>query len=343
MKYTVFADQHHLGLYNSLKMLFEDRLGGTLYRPIGREWLDRGYWRIAEIYNNHETTIFQYLGIHDDYIMNDGICDIWENGHEFYQHAITLEKFFKTPIDIVIATVPEHIASFKRLSDEHPNHPKFIYQIGNAWPIEAGMAPNIMASAKIDNIPAEVNIVEYHQEFPTNIFCPIVGEPDKNIYSYINCLNSASIYAHDWPLFTQLESLMPDWNFKAYGGSCRDGGMNGQKEVAKSIQQSKFVWHVKAGGDGYGHILHNALAIGRPPIVKKEYYAGKMADPLLIDGKTCIAIDGLAPHDIVTKILHYSDPVRYAQMSLDTYITFCRTVDFDAEQKNIETFLQKLV
>jgi hypothetical protein len=324
-------------------MLFEDRLGGILYRPIGREWLDGGYWRIAEIYNNHETTIFQYLGIHDDYIMKDGVCDIWETGHEYYQHAITLDRFFKTPIDIVIASVPEHIASFKRLSDEHPNKPKFIYQIGNAWPIEAGMASNVMASAKISSVPENVNLIEYHQEFDTKIFCPVTGAPDNNIYSYINCLNSASIYAHDWPLFTQLESLMSSWRWRAFGGSCRDGGMNGQKAVAESIQEARFVWHVKAGGDGYGHILHNALAIGRPVIVKKEYYAGKMAEPLLIDGVSCIAIDNLAPHEIVAKILHYNEPLIYAKLCQDTYKTFVDAVDFDKEEIAMRNFLDKLI
>lgn len=348
----VFADQHHFGLYNSLKMLFEDRLHGTLYRPIGREWLDQGFWRIAEIYNNHPFTVAQYLGIHDDYVSNDGVYDIWENGHKFYQHAITLERFWREPIDIVVATVPEHIASFKKLCELHPNHPKMIYQIGNAWPVEAGLAPNIMASAKIENVPAGINFIEYHQEFDTTIFSPfskIVTEaeqltfPAKNIYSFINCLNTANIYKWDWPLFEALERDMPEWTWRTYGGSCRDGECNGQKEVADKMRDARFIWHVKAGGDGYGHVLHNALAVGRPLIVKKDYYRGKMAEPLLLDGETCIAIDGLSCPQIINKIVDNSTPERYAYMSRRAFEVFNQYVNFDAEQKRIEDFLGKLI
>ena len=318
-------------------------MGGILYRPIGRDWLDKGYWRIAEIYNNHPFTVAQYLGIHDDYVDEDGVYRIWENGHKFYQNAVTIDRFFREPIDIVIATVPEHIESFKRLCEQHPNHPKFIYQIGNAWPVEAGIAPNIMASAKIANVPGNINFIEYHQEFDTNIFCPSVGEPGNNIYSFINCLNTASIYEKDWPLFTGLEQAMPDWTWRTFGGSCRDGECNGQEAVANKMRKARFIWQVKNLGDGYGHVLHNALAVGRPLIIKKQYYIGKMAEPLLIDNVTCIYIDDLSYPQIVDKIVYNSDPERYAAMCKVAYNTFKQYVDFDREQKDIEVFLSKLV
>jgi len=344
--YTVFADQHHFGLYNSLKLLFEDRLGGTLYRPIGREWLDAGYWRIAEIYNNHPTTIAQYLGIHDDYVSEDGVYNIWENGHKFFQHAITLDRFMREPIDIVIASVPEHVESFARLCATHPNHPKFIYQIGNSWNIDGSLpVKNIMASARMGGMSIGLHTIEYHQEFDTKIFKPRVefSYPDNNIFSFINCLNTASIYAHDWPLFTGLESAMPDWKWQTFGGSCRDGEMNGQQAVADKMREAKFVWHVKAGGDGYGHVLHSAIACGRPLIVKKSYYMGKLAEPLLIDGVTCIDIDGLSIPQIVNKIVDNSKLDRYLAMCQAAHQTFAHYVDFNAEGEALKQFMQNLV
>lgn len=340
----IFLDQHHFGLYNSFHLLFEKRIGAEMYRPIGRDWLDKGYWRIAEIYNNHPTTIQQYLGVHDDYVSDDGIYNIWEPGHEFFQHAITYEKFMRTEFDIVIATVPEHIESFKRLCAEHPSKPKMIYQIGNAWPVEAGTAPNIMASAKISGVPANINFIEYHQEFDTSIFCQDDSiEPAKNVFSFINCLNTASIYAHDWPLFEQCEKLMPNWVWSTFGGSCRDGEANGQREVAKRMKQARFIWHVKAGGDGYGHVLHSAMAVGRPLIVKRDYYIGKLAEPLLIDGETCIAIDNLGPQEIVNKIEYYSDDSRYIVICNKSYTAFKTFVDFDKEELALRDFMQKLI
>lgn len=358
MKYKVFADQHHFGLYNSLKLLFEDRLGGELYRPIGEDWLHKGYWRMAEIYNNHPTTIAQYLGIRPDYKVEDDVYRVYDPEHECYQRAITYDKFMSLPIDIVIASIPEHIESFKRLAAEHPNKPKFIYQIGNAWPIEAGTAPNIMASAKISGVPSNIHFIEYHQEFSTKIFKPFnPNKPEKTewdgytllendqklIYSFINCLNTASIYAADWPLFLRLEQMTPDWKWRTFGGSCRDGDVKGEKGVAEAMRQARFVWHVKAGGDGFGHVLHNAFAMGRPVIVKKSYYFGKLGEQLLIDGVTCIDIDNLSPQEIVDKINYYDELSRYREMCLATYEQFKKVCDFDKEFGDLQNFLENLI
>src|SRR3990167_7086867 len=272
MPLNVFSDLHHFGLFNSLRLLFEKRLGGKIYRPIGEDWLEKGYWRMAEIYNNHPSTVAQYLGIKDGNRLKNNYYEIYEPEHTYWQKALTPEQFFAKDIDIVIASIPEHIESFKRLCQEHPNHPKFIYQVGNAWPVEAGMAPNVMASAKLSGVPSGVNFIEYHQEFDLEIFHvgkPVVRKigdliidclcipPQNKIYSFINCLNTADIYKNDWPLFTQLESLMPDWQWRTFGGSCRDGVANGEEGVAEKMREAKFIWHVKAGGDGYGHVLYN--------------------------------------------------------------------------------------
>jgi hypothetical protein len=70
------------------------------------------------------------------------------------------------------------------------------------------------------------------------------------------------------------------WEFKSYGGQCRDGACHGSKQLADSINNTSYVWHTKNGGDGYGHIIHNACACAKPLIVKKEYYKGKLAEIL---------------------------------------------------------------
>lgn len=337
----VFADMHHLGLFNSLKMLFEDRLGGTLFRPIGHEWLDDGYWKMAEIYNNHPATVAQYLG----YPLNDtekeyGWHRIWEPQHGFWENAITLEKFREIKPDFVIATIPEHIKTFKLLADEVGA--KLIYQIGNAWPVEAGLAPNIMASAKISNVPSDINFAEYHQEFPLSIFKPDWKiKPDKKIRSFVNCFNTASIYQNDWSLFERMEKLMGDWKFESLGGSCRDGCASGQKEVADKMLDSKFIWQTKWAGDGYGHVIYNASAVGRPLIVKKQYYTGKMGEELMVDGETCITIDGLSENEILNKINYYSEEEKYKDMCKKTYKNFVKKVNFDDEEVSLVSFLSK--
>ena len=54
----ILCDYHHGELYESLLKLFEDRLGGKVYRPIGADWHTEGWW----IMGNDAGMIQQYLG-----------------------------------------------------------------------------------------------------------------------------------------------------------------------------------------------------------------------------------------------------------------------------------------
>jgi hypothetical protein len=346
----IFSDQHHLSLYNSLRLLFEERLSGKLYRPIGKEWLDEGYWRMAEIYNNAPETVEQYLGVRDDYIPKDGslplnrvqkieegIFYVWDPEYNYYHKAIPLSRFLNLDINIVIASIPQHIESFKKLCAIHPNKPKFIYQVGNSWNIDQGYADNILASAIIPNVPVNTNMVTYHQEFDLDIFH--YGEPNqsKKVYSFINCLGTAEHYKEDWELFLELEKLMPDWEFRSFGGSCRDGAAHGAKALAEKMREAQFVFHVKRWGDGYGHIIHNAAAVGRPIITRLSDYQGKLGGSLITSSNSII-IDGLSPQQIRDKIIGSNSD----EMSKSTYENFKSVVDFDKEAEEIKRFLEKL-
>lgn len=377
--YNVFTDFHHAALLNSLILLFEKRLGGTVCRPIGKEWYEKGFWKVYD----HPATVEQFLGFNgatpdgtaklnevkekvdwggkvlvDGSVENDGetyFCHDIDSGYT--NRAITFESFMKAHIDIVIASLPQHIEPFKRLCGLHPNKPKLIYQIGNAWNIPEGVeVKNVMASANI-SYPPGLHYVQYHQEFNLDIFYPGFPRekgdekynPERNfipsnyIYSFVNCFNIQSHFIQDWALFTKLETMMPTWYFRSFGGQCRDGTMDGAYKVADKMREAKFVWHTKYGGDGYGHVIHNVPAVGRPLIIKKQYYQGKLADDLLIDGVTCLTIDNLSPEQIVKKIEHYNDDYRYIQMCQKAYENFKRVVDFNAEEKLLRNFLANLL
>lgn len=354
----VFSDFHHASLLNSLIMLFEGRLGGQLYRPIGLEWAEKGFWKVYD----HPYTQEQFLGIgaatvtppaqmYPDGTRPLNIVDKVEDGIYYCQDidsgqfnkAVTFDRFMKLPIDIIIASIPQHIAPYRQLCELHPNHPKLVFQIGNAWSVEASGAPNVMASALINNVPSNINFISYHQEFDTKVFCPTTGVPEKNIYSFMNCFDIDRLFEMDWRFFQDVEKTMPDWNFKAYGGQCRDGAANGSRELALKMQESKFIWHTKNGGDGYGHVLHNSAAVGRPLIVRRAYYYNKMGAKLMIDGETCIAIDGLGIDEVKNKIEYFSRPDLYSEMCRKVYNNFLVQVDFDKEAELIKDFLAKLI
>jgi hypothetical protein len=59
MSYNVFTDFHHASLLQSFILLFEKRLGGNVFRPIGMEWAEKGFWKIYD----HPATREQYLGL----------------------------------------------------------------------------------------------------------------------------------------------------------------------------------------------------------------------------------------------------------------------------------------
>lgn len=341
MNKLIFADQHHMSLYNSLRLLFEKRLGGTLYRPIGKEWQEKGIWRMAEIYKNSPVTIEQYLGIKDLKPDNEGIYHPYDEEYGYEQNAITLEKFYQLPIDIVIASLPEHIASFRVLCENHFNKPKLIYQVGNAWTIQEGSAKNILASAIIKDIPPDTHIVTYHQEFDLKNFYFEKPRPLRKIHSFINCFNTAEHYEKDWIEFEQLERMMTDWDFKSFGGSCRDGAMNGTVALANKMREANFIYHVKKYGDGYGHIIHNAFAVGRPVITRISDYKGKLAEPLLEDGVTCIDLDKHSLEEVYL-ILASMPPKNYEWVCQQVHKRFLEQVDFNADSIKIKKFLENL-
>lgn len=378
--YSVFTDFHHASLLNSLIMLFEDRLDGKVYRPIGTEWHEEGYWKIYD----HPATVQQFLGLGGatPVMPEDGTRPLNEFvSHEFdyktqttvynckdietggTNKAITFRGFMSMHFDIVIASIPQHIEPFRRLCNEHPSHPKLIYQIGNAWNIsdaEARLLDGVMASARVPFIGTKIGyngqpltMITYHQEFDLSVFnydaprmmtMPVSGEkhlwPNRTISSFVNCFSEASIFQFDWAIFQAIEAKMTDFSFYSFGGQCRDGAAHGIHQLADRIKDSRFIWHTKYGGDGYGHIIHNAAACGRPLIVRREYYWGKMAEDLLVDGVTCIAIDGLSIEQIIDRIKMYNEEERYIEMSRRLHERFKEVVNFDAEFEAIKSFLQ---
>ena len=151
------------------------------------------------------------------------------------------------------------------------------------------------------------------------------------------------LFAGDWQIFQAVEQAMTDWNFRTYGGSCRDGSVGTDGEMATAIKQSRFVWHTKYGGDGYGHVIHDVASVARPLVTRVGYYMGKLGMHLMKDGVTCVGIDGLSVPEIVTKIEYYSEPIRYAAMCRAMYQVFREQVDFDREFLALRDFLEKLI
>ncbi|MFD0672884.1 hypothetical protein [Cohnella sp. GCM10027633] len=345
-KPLVFADFHHSSLLYSLIMLFEGRMNGSLYRPIGLDWHTQGLWRLSD----DPGVVNQYLSIEGatplklkGTIAGLPYPSVYSYQDEGFAHkAITLEAFYRMPVDIVIASVPEHIEPYRRLCAVHPRKPKLIFQIGNPWTIEDRQVRNVMSSALVRDVPSDIHYIRYHQEFDLTVFHPDFASPGRHIHAFINCFATADQYVSDWKLFEEIERLMPDWTFRSFGGNCRDGDAAGPAEVARCMKKARFVWHTKNGGDGYGHVIYNSAAVARPMIVRMADYEDKQGIELMSDGITCVAIDGLTPGEIARKIVYYSDERRYAALCHNIRDNFKAKVDFDREGKALKKFIKKL-
>lgn len=348
----VFADFHHSGLYNSLHLLFERRLGWKLYRAISPEWYYEGYWKVYD----HPHTVNQFLGLHQaseipkdvhgnpltenecknlHYTVEDGIYYIRDPAHKSNHRAITLDRFKGMKFDVVLSSIPQHIGPFNKLIAKFQPGAKHIFQVGNAWGHQGGVK-NILASTSPFPVPAGVNVCYYHQEFDLDIF---QYEPPQ----FHNVVNSYIHYMKNPELMDQYAAHFPGWQWTRFGAGM-DLAILGCSGVANAMKRSAFTWHYKPEGDGFGYSIHNTYACGRPAIIQAQFYNGKLAGALLSDGITCIDISKRSFSENVSMIKRCSQPDQHIEMCEAAYRRFTQVVNFDHEfERKIKPFLERLL
>lgn len=313
----VFVDSHHQGLFSSLVVLFEKRLGWKLFTQAGLQWYEEKLWKVYD----HPSTAEQYL-----------LREVEK------ERGITREQFKQMDFDLILCSIPDHVEPFTRLAKEK-NCP-IIFQVGNQWLFDHDFPiKNILASARIPHLMG-FNVCQYHQEFPLSLYNHEPPRKNKKIYCFINCINTLDLYREDWALFLQLEQLLTEFEFKSFGGQTRDGAIAPQEEVARLTKEADFIFHTKNQGDGYSYGMHTAAACGKTIITRLEDYKGKLAEDL-ISLETCIIVDGKTPQQIAGEIRYVWD-LKLEEMSQKMANRFSEVVNFDAEQKMIEQFLDNL-
>lgn len=344
----VLADLHHQGLYHSLYLLFEERLNWELYRPIGIEWYNEGYWLVYD----HPATVEQFLGLYQSienptdihgnllpehdrknlhYTIEDGIYYVRDLAHETIHRAITLDKFKDTEFDIIISSIPQHVDKFNKLIRLYQPKAKHIFQVGNNWSTNHNVN-NIMFSTR--PFPTDKNAVFYHQEFDLNVF-------KYEIPVFHNIVNSYIHYMKRKDLMNHLANRLPHWMFNAYGGGMTKT-VPGAKSMAEHYRSSAFTWHYKPGGDGYGHVIHASYACGRPALIWKKFYNNQLAENLFEDKVTCIDTSCRSIDEVAQLLKHYSQPDEHRKMCEAAHQRFNSVVDFDNEFEQIKTFLENL-
>lgn len=342
----VLVDFHHSSLLRSLVMLFQDRLNMDVYRPIGMEWFDQGYWAI----NDKKDTAAQFLSwdsqpldntpplnsVHG-WSMNNGWGVVFDPGNTSTHRACTLDFFKDNKFDYIVASIPAHVPIFERLIAEYQPEAKLIVQMGNNWNIDQYVGKNVLASIQPQLSPG-VNAIFYHQEFDTSLFKPRVTHQTGLIHSYVNVLGNTGMGLQD---FRELERILPEFRFRSYGGQNRDGNMNGPLELANSMCEAEFILHSKPGGDGYGHIIHNAFAVGRPVITRSSQYRNQLASQLLVPGCFIDLDDGREKTAKRIKELHQNSDELF-RLGKKASDRFKAVVDFAKEAEEIRQWLVTL-
>jgi len=343
---NIFTDFHHNSLLRSFVLLFENRLGAKVYRPIGMEWFYEGYWAI----NDLEETAKQFLDTKTTIIadktpalnvvshIDDYIYNVYDPGHVTTHKAISLNTFKEIKFDYIIASIPQHINIFKDLIRKYQPNAKLIIHFGNNW-LEPEAGSNVMASVKGQGWNKS-NVVYYHQEFDTNLFKPIDEFGFRKISSYIHVLKKNKA----WVDFLNIENYLLDKKIilKSYGGQCRDGSVDGAEAVSKSVQKNDFVFHIKHTGDGYGHALYNAYACGKPTIIRSSYYKDYLGEELFNDDN-CIDLDKMSFDDAMSKIVDVINDIdQLKTMSANAHRAFTNAVNFEQDAEKIKNWIANL-
>lgn len=336
---NVLADRHHSDLWWSLHLLVEKRLGGKLYVPVGMNWFDEGYYHLYGDLRKRDP--FRWLA--KEYLEDTIYGNKFEEskkGCTDYPLArpLTLDEFKDTPIDIIICSVNENEPYFAKLKEFKPDA-KFIRQAGNELDtnINNELYPNLMSSAKSPYNSFDGNKILYRQEFDLNLFKYSPPKFFNNFYSFQNDMKQ---FEDTWDLWLNLKHNLDDFNFKSYGVANDDGKIFPKREYIKKMQETSFVYQSKGPWEGYGHVIHNSICMGRPMVIRESDYAKRIAEPLLIDKETCLFIDD----DLIEKIRRASQPDELKRMSEKCRDKFNEIVNFDNEFETIiKPFFNNLI
>jgi hypothetical protein len=352
---TILVDYHHHDLWESLELMCQ-RLGWTLYRPIGMEWFTEGYWNFERAWHG-DAVAKQYLTPWgSDVLDSDGSTPIYRHdpSHDRMQNLLTLQQARDIRPDIVMASVAHNHEGLHRFAKEVGA--KFGLHLGNVrfspidmaedrWDLaDFGIVTSLLPS------PVDKPHVVVHQEFSLEDFRH-EPPPDDGIFtiaSFVNCFpENQQAYAG----FKSVAAYRPEYDWKvygAYGGVPEDeyaaGNLQPCSAVGDAMRASDIAWHTKQWSDGFGHVIHDWFAVGRPVIGHEWYYRTQLAGPLWQEGVTSFDITDKHPNEIVALLDRlYGDPDLRLRMGENAAKRFREVVDFDQEEQAIRQMFERVL
>jgi hypothetical protein len=350
---NVFVDFHHPALFYSLFLLFERRLKYKIYRPVGMEWVESGYWKLLDLceteYQREEKlaellildTPLPYTNAcwNETLIKKETHTVIKPSGNiPCKQRGITLKQFKDIKFDLVIASFIWNIDPFRKLIEKYQKTAKLLIQVGNAWSLNQFKNDYVIASLKEADCYLD-NIVFYKQELDVEIF----KEFDKPHKQQISSFVDPVYILKDDSFFIEklIQELTPSYIINLYGKQSKDGYISNIYQISDIMRESKFGLHLKFEESGYGHVLHNWFAVGRPLIFRSSQHKTGFGKYMLEHMETGIDIDkvGYKKCIEIVKTISNND---YLAMCNGVKSKFKEQVDFNQDAENIKRLLNKL-
>lgn len=357
MTVRVLCDAIHADLWESIRILVEDRWGWELYAPHGMEWYEAGIFNFERA-RLGDAVARQFLEPwHVDAQVRD--TELVETGplrtlsyslrpgttHPSPQKRVTLEQARDLKPDVIISTLVENDLGWYGFAQEVGA--TFGIQVGNQGAAAAwSVAEFAMLSVTTPDLKPWRPHVYYHQEFSLADFYPdggLGGLQSKEVATCVQCYAGGP----DYGLFLQLAARTePEATWRHYGHcGVEDEHFGGNspttKGVAERMHKARVAWHWKRWSDGYGHVIHNWAAIGRPMLVTSTYYQDKLAAPLFVEGRTSFNLEDKTVDEleaIVRRLLQDDD--LYTRMSHDAAARFAEVVDFAAEADQLRAMIE---
>lgn len=336
---VALVDRHQADLFYAMQLLFEDRLGLDVYCPVGQEWFDLGYWQFGHQHFGRALAD-QFLDIDANWEeIEPGLFRTYDPAHpERAIHGLTHDAFRKLAccggVSHIVATVEDNQAGFARLAAEVSA--MYVLQVGNTrQTIDWGLDPLALVSSEV---PIGGRGIRIHQPFDhtTTFRYREPGAAGPRVASFVNLFPRLD----DWPLWEAVRDNLPaGWSSGIYGIDGHDGNLHPVAAIADEMARAAFGLQLKPTGDGFGHVIHNWAAVGRPLIGRSSYYRGQLAEHFWQDGATCIDLDQHEPAEAAALIAAiFLDFPRYRRMCEAIRAEFDR-IDWDAEAEAVRGLL----
>lgn len=342
----VLADHHHGSLWESLAVLFEDRFGWELYRPYGMDYWDTGIWNYERHMPHGEGVARQYL---EPWGSDIDRGDYFTRTDPMYpdrtHKLVTLEQARALKPDIVLATLTENEQGWHDFA--RSVGAKFGIQVGNQGTINRYDLIDFALFSTSRQFYPWVPYVTYRQEFSLDDYRFEYPPTDPTyVGTWVQALPEDP---QEYARFLAIAEALPELKVRYHGhvGPVDDhwgGNVTTSKELAAQMRSARVGLHLKTWSDGYGHVLHNLAAVGKPLVATATYYEDKLGGPLFVEGVTSFDVQRHSQQETIDFIRRLAtDDELHERMSRAMAARFREIVDFDAEAEAIRAMFTKVL